>query len=122
METEKLVVIISALNSDNPEKATLPLVLATAAQASDIEVSIFLQSEAVILAKKGEAEKYNAQGLLPLKELFDTFMELEGKLYLCSPCIQERNISMDDLLQGSELAAAGTLVDEVMSATSVVTY
>ena len=121
MENEKLVVI-STLDASNPEKATLPFVIAVAALASDIEVTMFLQSDAVLLAKKGEAEKIKAKGLLPLKELLDTFMELEGKFYLCSPCIKERNISTEELVEGSELAAAGTLVDEIMSAKSVVTY
>jgi len=62
--------------------------------------------------------KYFCNGL----ELFNTFRELGGVLYLCSPCITERNISLDDLIEGAELAAAGTLVDEILSAKSVITY
>ncbi len=120
-EIEKLV-IISTIGDENPEKATLPFVLATAAQSMDVEVTIILQSSAVVFAKIGEAEKTNAKGLMPLKKLLDTFIELEGKLMLCSPCLKERNISAAELIEGSEIIAAGTVVSEVMSATSVVTY
>lgn len=121
MESEKLVVI-STVGTDNHEKATLPFVLATACQSLDADVVMFLQSSAVMLAKKGEAENVKADGLVPLKELLDTFIEMEGTLYLCSPCIKERNISTDDLIDGAGVAAAGTLANEVMNAKSVVTY
>ncbi|HYX07686.1 MAG TPA: DsrE family protein [Bacteroidales bacterium] len=122
METNEKIVIISTTGPESPEKATLPFVLATAAQSMDVEVTVILQSEAVWLSKKGEAEKVRAKGLLPLKELLDTFIELEGKLMLCSPCIKERNISKEELIEGSELIAAGTVVTEVLSASNVVNY
>ncbi len=122
METNEKIVIISTVGSENPEKATLPFVLATAAQSMDVEVTVILQANSVMLAKNGEADKVKAKGLLPLKELLDTFIELEGKLLLCSPCVKERNIQKDDLIKGSELIAAGTVVTEVLSAKSVVSY
>lgn len=121
MQRDKLV-IISTVGCENPEKATLPFVLATACQSLDTDVVIFLQSSGVELAKKGVAEQIQAPGLAPLKDLLDTFVEMDGSLYLCSPCLQERNISMDDVVDGSEVAAAGTLATEVMGAKSVVTY
>jgi len=121
VENEKLV-IISTVGGENPEKATLPFVLATAAQASDVEVVVILQSHAVMLAKHGEAEKVNAKGFLPIKELIETYISLGGILLLCSPCLKERNITKDVLINGSSVIAAGTVVTEVMSATSVVTY
>jgi predicted peroxiredoxin len=121
METSTLL-IISTIGPENPEKATLPFVLATASQALDVEVTMFLQSSAVVLAKQGEAEKVNADGFMPLKELLDSFLGMDGKLYLCSPCLAERQIAKDELIAGAEIGAAGTLVDSVMGATKVVTY
>ncbi len=121
MENQKLV-IITTVGPENPEKATLPFVLATACQALDSEVVIFMQTNAVTLAKKGEAEKVRTQGLAPLKELLDTFMEMGGSLYICSACIKERGITIDTVVDGTEIAAAGTLAAQVLSATSVVNY
>jgi predicted peroxiredoxin len=122
MEPNEKIVIISTVGSEDHEKATLPFVIATAAQSMDVEVSIILQSNAVALIKKGEAEKVKARGLMPLKNLLDTFLELEGKLMLCSPCVKERGINPDELVTGSELIAAGTVVSEVLSAKSVLNY
>jgi len=119
--TEKLV-IISTTGPDNIEKATLPFVVATAAQTLDAQVVIILQASAVLLAKKGMAENVNAQGFMPLKKLMDTFMEFGGKLFICSPCIKERAIQPEDLIEGSQIVAAGTVAEEVLSATSALTY
>jgi predicted peroxiredoxin len=97
-------------------------VLATASQALDVEVTMFLQSSAVILARQGEAGNVNAPGFQPLGELLDNFLDARGKLYLCSPCLKEGNIVKEELVDGAEIGAAGTLVDAVMSAAKVVTY
>jgi predicted peroxiredoxin len=118
---EKLV-IINTIGNEHPEKATIPYVMATAAQASDVEVVVILQSNAVLLAKQGEAEKVLATGFMPVKQLIDTYIEMGGKLLLCSPCLKERNIIKEDLIDGTEIIAAGTVITEVMSATSVMTY
>ncbi len=120
-DNEKLV-IITTVGSENPEKATLPFVLATAAQASDVEVVIIMQESAVTIAKRGEAEKIVAKELMPLKELLDNYIEMGGKLNLCSPCLKSRGIPKEDLINGSVIIAAGTVVSEVMSAKSVITY
>jgi uncharacterized protein involved in oxidation of intracellular sulfur len=121
METSTLL-IITTIGPENPEKASLPFVLATASQALDVEVTMFLQSSAVILAREGEAGKVNAPGFQPLGEMLDTFLEGGGKLYLCSPCIKERNISKEELITGAEIGAAGTLASSVMEASKVVSY
>lgn len=122
MDTKEKITIISTIGGENPEKATLPFVLATASQASDVEVVIILQATAVLIAKKNEAEKINAQGFMPLNELVDTYISLGGTLLVCSPCLKARNITKEELIDGAVIIAAGTVVSEVLSAKSVVTY
>lgn len=122
MPDKEKIVIISTIGNENPEKASLPFVLAVAAQVTDVDVVIILQASAVELAKKGEAEKINAKDLMPLKELLDNYISQGGKLNLCSPCLKARNITREELIDGSVIIAAGTVVSEVLSAKSVVTY
>jgi uncharacterized protein involved in oxidation of intracellular sulfur len=119
---EDKLVIISTHGPENSEKATLPFVLATAAQTVDVKVVVILQANAVMVAKKGEAEAICAPGFLPLKGLVDTFLELGGELLLCTPCVRERGIGTQELVEGAVSIAAGTVVTEVLSAKSVVTY
>lgn len=120
-DTEKLV-FISTVGLENPEKATLPFVIATAGLTVDAEVVVILQSNAVMLAKNGMANHVNAPGFIPLEKLMQDFIELGGRLLLCSPCLKERNIASEDLIEGSIIVAAATVVDEVLTAKSVITY
>jgi uncharacterized protein involved in oxidation of intracellular sulfur len=120
-EMEKLV-IISTTGPENQEKATLPFVIATAAQTVDVKVVVILQASAVLLAKKGNSGNVNAPGLMPLEKLMETFIELGGELLLCSPCIKERHIKDEELIAGTKIIAAGAVVEEVLTATSVLTY
>lgn len=119
---EEKLVIISTTGPENQEKATLPFVLATAGQTVDAKVVIILQASAVLFAKKGEAEKINAKGFMPLIQLIDIFIESGGELLICTPCAKERQIAETDLIPGAKFIAAGTIVSEVLSAKSVLTY
>jgi predicted peroxiredoxin len=49
--TEKLVILVTH-GTDDPEMATIPFVMATAAQASDVDVSMAFQSDGVWLMMK----------------------------------------------------------------------
>lgn len=120
-EIEKIV-IISTTGPEYQEKATLPFVVATAAQTVDAKAVIILQASAVLLAKKGIAENVNAPGLMPLKKLMDSFLELGGELLICNPCIKERHITEAELVDGAKAIAAGSVVTEVLSAKAVLTY
>ncbi len=122
METADKLVIISTTGPEFQEKATLPFVVATAAQSVDTHVVMILQASAVLLAKKGMSDNVNAPGLMPLGKLMETFLELGGELLICNPCIKERNISEGDLIAGSKPIAAGTVVTEVLSAKASLTY
>ena len=122
MATTEKMVLISTTGIDNPEKAILPFVVAAAALTVDAEVVIILQAAAVMLAKNGIAETVNVPGFMPLKKLLDTFIEMGGRLLLCTPCVKERQITSEDLIPGSKLIAAATIVDETLSAKAVLTY
>ena len=121
-ETEKLV-ILATHGPEDPERATIPFVMGNAALASDVSVVIGLQGNGVWLGRKLEAEHVFAAGFPPLAKLMTDFMQLGGKLLICNPCIQSRQLSGEnDLVEGAEIVAAGRFVAEVTSATSSLTY
>ena len=118
---DKLVFIVTHAGED-PERATFPFLMANAAQAMDTEAVVVLQGTSVFLAQKGYAEHVSAPGLTPLKTLVDNFVENGGRLLVCIPCIEERKIKPDDLIQGTELVKAGRLIHEINSAKSTLVY
>jgi uncharacterized protein involved in oxidation of intracellular sulfur len=120
-KTEKIV-IIATHGGDDPERASLPFVVGNAARAMDVEVVVALQGNGVTLAKKGCYEHVFAGGLDPLKQLADTFVELGGKIWVCTPCIKERQITREMLVEGIELMAGGKLVQACVEADAVLNY
>ena len=120
-KVEKLVIIATHGPSD-PDMCSLPFVLGNAGRAMEVDVTIALQGVAVILAKKGCYEHIFAGGLDPLKKLVDTFLELGGKIWVCTPCIKSREITKESLIDGVALMAGGKLVQACVEADAVITY
>ena len=118
---EKLV-IICTVGAENPEKATLPFVLATAAQANNVNAVIILQSSAIALAKKGVAETIIAKDILPLKDLMDSYINEWGVLNVCTSCLESSDLTNEELVGGSQIIDTSNVVAEILSAKSVVTY
>ena len=119
--TEKLV-IIATHGFEDADKASLPFVMANAALAMDTQAVVILQGTAVTLAKKGCYEHVFAAGLPPLKDLVDSFIELGGSLLVCSPCIQERKITTDMLVENAQPIKAARVIMELLEATTAVSY
>ncbi len=121
MEDEKRsILIITTHGPDNPELATLPFIVANGATVLDAEVTVVLQGPAVFLAKKGMIENIVCCKWT-LKELVEKFVSSGGKILACSPCLQERNIKEEDLLEFIRPVGAVEVVDLALKSV-VLTY
>ena len=93
-EKNEKIVIFATHGPEDPERATLPFVMGNGALAMDVQVNILLQGNGVLLAKKGCYDHVFASGLPPLKELVGSFIEQGGGILVCTPCLEERKITM----------------------------
>ncbi|MGB5748770.1 MAG: DsrE family protein [Desulfobacterales bacterium] len=120
---EEKILYIGTCADDDPEKASMPFVMACAALAMDIKATIALQGTAVYLAQKGYVDKMPpGGGFPPMTELLANFMELGGELKVCVPCMKIRNIEESELVEGSKTTAAGALNIEAIEARAVMVY
>jgi len=120
-DSEKLVFMVMH-GPEFPEHASIPFVMAAAALASDVEVVMGFQGPGVDLVKMGVAETVQAPEFPPLTKLMADVREMGGKLLVCGPCCKSRSITLDDLVPGSEIVAAGRFIAEITSATSTLNY
>ncbi len=122
-KTEKIL-YIGTCACENPEKAAMPFVMASAALAMDMEAVIALQGNGVYLAQQGYVEKMTKPGgFPPMVKLLQDFLELGGRLLVCVPCIKERNIDeKTDLVAGAATTAAGALNIEATESKAVFVY
>ena len=121
-EKHEKMVVVATHGCEDPERASLPFLMGNAALVMDAEVTVVLQGAGVILAKKGCYEHIFASGLPPLKELVDTFLEQGGRLLVCMPCIEERKITTDMLVDPAEPTKAGKVVIELLEADVTLSY
>lgn len=120
-DNEKLVIMVTHGPND-AEPATIPFVMAVAAMASDVEVVLGLQASGVELAVKGAVDGIQARGFPPLAKLLDDYRELGGRMLVCGPCINGRQIDATRFVQNAEVVAAGRFVAEITSATNALVY
>lgn len=121
-EKKEKIMYIATHGAEDPERASLPFVLANAALVMEVEAVVALQGASVFLAKKGMLEHVHSAGFAPLKELVDSFLELGGRLLVCVPCIQERKIDVADLIDKAAPTAGGALTEEILSANATLVY
>lgn len=120
-QKDKLVLVCTH-GPEAPELATIPFVLATAAQASDVDVLMGFQANGVLLVQQGIAEHIFAPGFPPLKELLDIYTEAGGQLYACGPCVNSRHLTQAEFVAGAKVVNAATFVKEFTEATNVAVY
>ncbi|MDA8216491.1 MAG: DsrE family protein [Dehalococcoidales bacterium] len=116
------IVIFATHGGEDPEKATLPFVVGNAALAMDVAVTMVLQAEGVTAVQEGHYEDIAAAGFDRLKKLVSSFLEFGGKIIVCIPCLESRNIAADQLVEGTELAKGARIVQEVLEAKAVLNY
>jgi predicted peroxiredoxin len=122
LEREDKIVVVATHGPEDPERATLPFVMATAAQTMDTAAVVILQGGGVLLAEKNIMDYVFAGGLPPLRDLMKTFLEGGGKLLVCTPCVQHRMIEQSKLVEGAELIAGARVVQESITAAAVLNY
>ncbi len=117
----KKIMIWGTSGPDDPEKAVLPFIIANAGFVHDAEVYVMLAGSGVWLAKKGVAEHVICCKWR-LDELIKNFLESGGKLFCCSPCLDEREIKDEDLIEGAKRGAAVEVLEIASECDVVLTF
>jgi uncharacterized protein len=122
MSTEKKITYIVTYGDDNPEKATIPFILANAAMAMEVTPVIILQSNAVMLGIKGFADKIHFKEGISLPQLIENYTGAGHQLLLCSPCVDKRGLKEKDFVDGAIIVGAARVNEEALTSVNVITY
>jgi len=107
----------------DPDKATVGFVVANAAVGSEKETIVFLSTDGVWAAVKGEMDQVNVgEPFAPLKELVEKFVSAGGRILVCSPCLKFRGIDEDQLVEGAQPAGGAALVEWLANGSPCVVY
>lgn len=115
--------IMATHGLEDPERATLPFVMAVGALASDMEVVIGLQGPGVELAVRGAGDGVALAGFPPLAKLMADYRELGGRLLACPLSVNTRHLDAStQFAENAEVIAAGRFLLELDTATHVLVY
>ncbi len=114
--------ISASKGTDDPTMATLPFIAAKVATEEGHQVTLWLQNEAVVLAKKGIVEVVQGVGLKPLKELATVLQAAQVPLWVCQACAVARQITESDLVPGASFKTMADYIKAVADAESNVSF
>ncbi len=113
------VVITVACGTDDPNRATRAIHLATVAHREGKNVTLFLLDEGVYLAKKGLIDNLKSATGDVADDLM-TYLQGHGVPVLaCTPCAKARGITENDLIDGARMGTAIELIHLACDATVI---
>lgn len=80
------VVVLSSGAEDGGKRATLAFSAACTAKAMDLDTQIFLVGDGSHWAYQGNCDGISQKGFPTLASLMESFIELEGRIFVCSAC------------------------------------
>jgi predicted peroxiredoxin len=107
------IIVHNTRGREDPERATLALIVGNIAAASDQEVIVLLTIEGVWLATKNYAEGIQKEGFPPLKEIMQSFLNNGGQLWACGTCTKPRGITDEQLIEGAKIVTAANVVEQL---------
>ena len=120
--SDKKVGFIATHAQDDPEKATLPFMLAVGAMTMSVEPVVILQGEGVRLGVQGYAETVAADGMPALAGLVDAILAAGYRVMVCSPCMTKRGIAEADLREGCFVGGAPKVIEAMLECENMLTY
>ena len=104
------VLVVLSCGTDNPNRATRALFLATVAHKEGKNVTLFLLDDGVFVARKAIAENIRAATGDACDDHL-TYLQANGiPILACTPCAKARQISEQDLVEGARMATGVELV------------
>lgn len=104
------VLVILSSGTDNPNRATRAVFLASVAHKEGKNVSLFLLDDGVFIAKKGMAENIKAATGDACDDHL-TYLQAQGvPILACTPCAKSRQINEEDLIDGARMGTGVEMI------------
>lgn len=115
--------LVSLIHStDDPDRATVGMVVANAAVASGLETIVFLSTEGVRLSVKGGGDSIAEPAFQPMRELLASFTQAGGKIWVCPRCFTKRNLPEDQLVPNATIVDVAKVVEFISNGAGTLTY
>ncbi|MBW1776181.1 MAG: DsrE family protein [Deltaproteobacteria bacterium] len=120
MAEKKKVVIALSCGTNDTNRATRAIHLATIAHKEGKETTLFLLDEGVYLAKTGIITHVRAATGDVADDLLAYLQAHEIPILVCTPCANARQIQPEDLVEGARMASAAEFINMSCQADAVI--
>ena len=107
---------------EDPERATLPFVVANIAATAGQDAVVLCTIEAVWLGTEGGTAGIAQAGLPALHDVYMEFVDNGGQVWLCGACTKPRGIGEHGLAKGASIVGAAKVVEEVVAGARTVAF
>ena len=118
-DKEKVVIALSCGTNDT-NRATRAIHLATVAYKEGKDTAVFLLDEGVYLAKNGIITHVRAATGDVADDLLAFLQAHEVPILVCTPCAKARQIQPEDLIEGARMATAAEFINMSCQADAVI--
>ena len=116
------VLINLATGMEDGERVLIAFLVATAAQAQDKDVVVWVTKDAVRLGLPGQMSGVVCKGCPPLERLAEQFAEAGGELWLCPICVDARDLGDAAKVPNAKVAGATHVWEWAGSDATVFSY
>lgn len=120
-ETVKDLVVMVTHGTDH-ELSSVAFTIANGGLTAGLEVSIFLTSAAVDLARKRSIDMTQVAPLEPLGALVKDFVARGGQLWACTPCVKARGYEQTDLIDGVVIIGASKMHERIKAGAATLSF
>lgn len=120
MNSNELVIVMT--KGINDELSSVGLTIANGALTNELDVSLFLTSNAIDLARKDGVNHTHVHPMESLKCLMDDFIARGGKVWACPPCTNARGYDEDSLIDGVEIAGASVVFERTKRGAATLSF
>lgn len=118
----KVVYVISGDPRQKTETVSAVLAQALTAVSFDYDCEIFLMDEAVQIAVKGGVDGVKFKTFEPISEMLESFMDMDGKVFVCHPSSDARDIHEEHCIEGVKFVNASKLLQSGKESDALFTF
>ena len=119
-KTEDLIIVMT--KGINDELSSVGLTLANGAMTAEMNVGVFLTSNAIDLVRRGGVDHTQVHPMEPLKALLHDFIDRGGKVWACPPCTNARGYDQSSLIDGVEISGASVIFERIKAGASTLSF
>lgn len=120
---EDQVLIVMTSGPETPQRCATPFFLATLAAVMEQEVRMIFTIDGILLLKEGVPDQLFArEGGKYISEFMQEARDAGVKLYGCTPALELHDMTMDDLVEGVEMAGGAALMQWAAESSVVLTF